>query len=327
MIFFQMCVGSETTTESTKHLENETPLTSDGNQNNQQCPDEVILSKTNSSNNDDSNNELNHKSLMKTTINQLKEVCEELCLQVVALKSNDELKGKIPADVKSFDEDEDDDENDDNKSNKNDKEESRSNSEFLFAELQTSRRTIAELEKKLETINVSANIKKIAVQTDTEDLNLLRAFNDSCETLHHSSVESLQIRKAVDAITQTNLDVNVNQLGDSTVARKHEISDQQSTHIDSDISQLDHSIPDKNLDLGLNTVAGDVKMLCDPNVEREEQLIAFKEHCAELTKSNLQLKNQMNELQKLSNSSPTPRLFFVVPIALIIISWLVLPYF
>lgn len=312
-------------------MENEAPLASDGNQNNQQCPDEVILSKSVSSNNEESNNELNHKSLMKTTLNQLKEVCEELCLQVVTMKSNDDVKDKVSTEeIKSDvddEEDDDDDDEDENKCNKTDKDESRANS-LLMSELQTSRRIIAELEAKLNAFN-TIDIKKVSVQTDTDELILLNAFADSCETLHHSSVENLNLRKTIDVITQTNQEVTtVGELNVSSVAEKREIVD-KSTHIDSDKSQLDHSIPDKNLDLELNSVVDDMKMLCDPNVEREEQLIAFKEHCAELTKSNLLMKNQLNELQmKLSNghSIISTRLAVVAPIAIVIICWLILPY-
>lgn len=322
--------GSDKSTDSINHLENEAPLTSDGNQNNQQCPDEVILSKSNSSNNEESNNELNHKSLMKTTLNQLKEVCEELCLHVVSMKSNDDVKDKISTDrISEVDDEEDEDEDeeiDDNKFNKTDKDESRTNS-LLESELQTARRIITELEEKLNAFSTTET-KKVSVQTDTDELVLLNTFNDSCETLHHSSVENLNARKTVDVITQTNQEVIVNELSDTTVSGNGKIGD-QSTHIDSDKSQIEHSLPDKNLDLGLSSVADDMKMLCDPNVEREEQLIAFKEHCSELTKSNLLLKNQLNELQvKLSNghSLISTRLAVVAPIAIVIICWLILPY-
>lgn len=320
-----LCAGSDSTTESNNHLENESPLASDGNQNNQQCPDEVIMSK---SNNEESNNELNHKSLMKTTLNQLKEVCEELCLQVVTMKSNDEVKDKVSTEeIKSDvddEEDDDDDDDDENKCNKTEKDESRANS-LLMSELETSRRIIAELETKLNTFN-AINVKKVSVQTDTDELLLSNAFADSCETLH-SSVENLNVRK-IDVITETNQQVTVGESNVSPFYGKLEIFD-QSTHIDSDKSQLDHSIPDKNLDLGLNSVVDDMKMLCDPNVEREEQLIAFKEHCAELTKANLLMKNQLNEMQmNLSNghSVISTRLAVVAPIAIVIICWLILPY-
>lgn len=334
MVFLSYCTGSDSTTESSNHLENEAPLASDGNQNNQQSPDEVILSKSNSSNNEESNNELNNKSLMKTTINQLKEICEELCSQIVLMKSEAEVKDKVCAEeIKSDAEDDDDEEeddedeeNDDNKCDKTDKDESREKS-LLVSELQSSRRIIAELETKLNAFNAT-DTKKVTVQTNTDELILLNAFNDSCETLHHSSVENLNIRKTVDAITQTYQETTAIQANDSSVSDESETND-QTTHIDSDKSQLDHSISVKNLDVGSDSVADDMKMLCDPNIEREEQLIAFKEHCAELTKSNLLLKNQLNELQmKLSNghSMISNRLAVVAPIAIVIICWLILPY-
>lgn len=330
-IYFHF-TGSDSTTESNNHLENEA-LVSDGNQNNQQSPDEVILSKSNSSNNEESNNELNNKSLIKTTINQLKEICEDLCSQVVSMKSEEDVKDKACADdIKSDVEDEDDDEdeddnndNGDNKCNKTDKDESRENS-LLLSELQSSRRIIAELETKLNAF-IASDTKKATVQTDTDELVLLNAFNDSCETLHHASVESLNIRKSADSSTQTDQEKTVVQQKDSSVSDESEINDQP-THIDSDKSQLDHTIPDKNLDVGSDSVADDMKMLCDPNIEREEQLIAFKEHCAELTESNLLLKNQLNEIQmKLSNGhSMISNRYAIAAIAIVIICWLILPY-
>jgi len=204
---------------------------------------------------------------------------------------------------------------------------------LLASELQTSRRIIAELETKLNALNAADTKKVVSVHTDTDELILKNAFNDSCETLHHASVESLNIRKTVDAITQTYQEMVAvrTQRNDSSVSDVSEMSDQQqaTTHIDADKSQLDHSLPDKNLDVGSDSVADDMKMLCDPNIEREEQLIAFKEHCAELTKSNLQMKNQLNELQmKLSNghSIISNRLAVIAPVAVVIICWLILPY-
>lgn len=335
LFVFVYTTGSDSTTESNNHLENETPLASDGNQNNQPRPDEVILSKSNSSNIEESNNELNNKSLMKTTINQLKEICEELCSQIVLMKTDgDDVKDKIR--VEDVDDDEDDDEeeddddddddddkNDDKKCNKTElKDESRATS-LLVSELQLSRRIIAELEAKLNALN-ARDTKTVTVQTDTDELISLNAFNDSCETLHHASVENLNLRKTIDAITQTYPESN-----ELKVVLDHEMNDQP-THIDADKSQLDHSITDRNLDVGSDSVADDMKMLCDPNIEREEQLIAFKEHCAELTETNLLLKNQLNELQTKSSmighSTISNRLAVVGPIAIVIICWLILPY-
>ncbi|XP_037033960.1 sarcolemmal membrane-associated protein-like [Bradysia coprophila] len=328
--------GSDSTTESNNHLENEAPLVSDGNQNNQQSSDAVL--SNHSSNNEESNNELNVKSLLKTTVNQLKEICEELCSQVVSMKSDADAKDKICADeIKSeVDDDEDDEEEDDeeeaeenDKCTKTDTDESRENIQ-LVSELQKSRRIIAELEAKLNAFNGQPGTQKVTVQTDTDELILLNAFNDSCETLHHASVENLTIRKyATDAVTQTSPPVVIaTPTHDSSVSDASGTADQP-THIDSDKSQLDHSLPDRNLDVQSDSVADDMKMLCDPNIEREEQLIAFKERCAELTTSNLQLKNQMNDMQlKLSNGHAiiSNRMAIIAPIAVAIICWLILPY-
>lgn len=351
-----MCnTGSDSTTESNNHLENETPLASDGNRNNQQSPDEVISNKSQSSN-EESNNELNNKSMMKTTVHQLKEICDELCSQVMIMKSEREAKEKICADVGDVDDDDDDDDDDEdedegeedernenggnNKSIKAEKEESRGNG-LLLSELQSSRRIIAELEAKLLAFNVpstnsTTDTKKVNVQTDTDELILLNAFNDSCETLHHSSVENLNARRTTDAVTQTSPQSMAN---DSSVSNTTELHHHhhQSKHIDSDNkSQIDHSIIAKNLDVAASdaSVAGvndvdDMKMLCDPNVEREEQLIAFKEHCAELTESNLLLKNQLNDMQmRLLNGQSiiSNRMAIVAPIAVVILCWLILPY-
>lgn len=339
-----MFTGSDSTTESNNHLENEAPLASDGNQNNQQSSDEVILSKSNSSNNEESNNELNNKSLMKTTIHQLKEICEELCAQIVSMKCEGDVKeekicaDEIKSDVEDDDdEDEDDDDDDDEDevennvkkcNNKSDKEESRATS-LLVSELQSSRRIIAELETKINALNAT-DTKKVTVQTDTDELFPLNAFADSCETLHHASVENLNVRKTSDADTQTYPDVSAIEPNDwTTVTAAGNAMNDQPTHIPSEKSQLDHSIPDKNLDVGADSVDDDMKMLCDPNIEREEQLIAFKEHCAELTKTNLQLKNNLNELQtKLSygQSVISNRWTAIVPVAVVIFCWLILPY-
>ncbi len=335
-------------------MENEAPLASDGNQNNQQSPDDVILNKSHSDNNEESNNELNNKSLMKTTINQLKEICEELCSQIMSMKSDgDDRKDKICAEEIKSDADEDDDddeeeeeeeEDDDKRCIKSEKEKSRGgNNSLLVSELQNSRRIIAELETKLNALNATTDTKKVTVQTDTDELILLNAFNDSCETLHHASVESLNIRKTIDVVTQTSppvlmtaIPVTIDSSNSDNSNSSDNMNDQSSTHqhISPHKSQLmiDHSIADKNLDddFESDSVADDMKMLCDPNIEREEQLIAFKEHCAELTKSNLSLKNQLNDVQmKLSNghSIISNRLAIVAPIAIVIICWLILPYF
>lgn len=329
--------GSDSTTESNNHLENETPLASDGNQNNQQSSDH-------SSNNEDSNNEHNTKSQLKTTINQLKEICEELCSQVVSMKSDADVKDKICVeDIKSDEDDDDDEEEDDeeeehevnddnNKCTKTDNDESRGNSQLL-SELQMSRRIIAELETKLNTFNGQPDAHKVSVQTDTDELLSLHAFTDSCETLHHASVENLSIRKyATDAVTQTSLPVvTAMPTNDSSISDYSGQPDDQPTHIDPDKTQSDHSLPDRHLTTAQSddSVADDMQMLCDPNIEREEQLIAFKERCAELTTSNLQLKSQMNDLQtKLSNGHPifTNRMAMLAPIVVAIICWLILPY-
>lgn len=309
--------GSDSTAESNNHLENETPLVSDGNQNNQHSSDAVISNKSHSSNNEDSNNELNVKSQLKSTINQLKEICEELCSQAVSIKSEADGKDKICADEIESVGDDDDDEEDE-------------------AELDKCRRTIAELEAKLDAFNGRADVEKVTVQTDTDELILLNAFNDSCETLHHASVENLtQMRKySLDAVTQTSPPVVTAIIAhhDSSAAdASGSANDQPPTHIDPEKSQRDdHSLPDRNLGVAQpDSVADDMKMLCDPNIEREEQLIAFKERCAELTTSNLQLKNQMNELQSKSASGHvviSNRMAIVAPIVVAIICWLILPY-
>lgn len=309
-------------------MENETPLVSDGNQNNQHSSDAVISNKSNSSNNEDSNNELNVKSQLKATFSQLKEICEELCSQAVSMKSEADAKDKICADEVESVADDDDEEEDE-------------------TELDKCRRTIAELEAKLDAFNGRPDVETATVQTDTDELILLNAFNDSCETLHHASVENLStLRKhSIDAITQTLSPppaMVVSTTATMPTITHHDSSGSEqsgtandqppTTHIDSDQSQLDsQSLPDRNVDVQPDSgVADDMKMLCDPNIEREEQLIAFKERCAELTTSNLLLKNQMNDLQSKfaagGHGIISNRMAIIAPIAVAIICWLILPY-
>lgn len=77
-------------------------------------------------------------------------------------------------------------------------------------------------------------------------------------------------------------------------------------------------------------VADDMKMLNDPDVQREEELIAFKEECSRLFEDNLQMKYHINELQtKLSHGGigMASNLFIIAPIIFCLIGYIIIsPY-
>lgn len=77
-------------------------------------------------------------------------------------------------------------------------------------------------------------------------------------------------------------------------------------------------------------ISEDVQMLNDPDVQREEELVAFKEECSRLFDSNLQMKNQINALQiKLSHGgvAMTSNLFIFLPIIIGLIGYIIIsPY-
>lgn len=73
--------------------------------------------------------------------------------------------------------------------------------------------------------------------------------------------------------------------------------------------------------------AGDIAMLNDPDVQREEELIAFKEECARLLEHNSVMKNEISDLQtRLKNGTPIwAMLVYVMPFVAVI-GYLISPY-
>lgn len=74
--------------------------------------------------------------------------------------------------------------------------------------------------------------------------------------------------------------------------------------------------------------AGDIAMLTDPNVEREEELVAFKEECSRLQDDNLYMKNQISEMQSRLRSGPrmSQNAMYIAPLIAIIGYLLISPY-
>lgn len=72
----------------------------------------------------------------------------------------------------------------------------------------------------------------------------------------------------------------------------------------------------------------DIKMLVDPDVQREEELIAFKENCAKLTENNLHLMTEINELKlKLDHGQSMSKIItYIAPLLAIICYLLISPY-
>lgn len=73
--------------------------------------------------------------------------------------------------------------------------------------------------------------------------------------------------------------------------------------------------------------AGDIAMLNDPDVQREEELVAFKEECARLLEHNSLMKNEISDLQtRLRNGTPIwTMLIYVMPIVAFI-GYIISPY-
>lgn len=75
-------------------------------------------------------------------------------------------------------------------------------------------------------------------------------------------------------------------------------------------------------------IESDMKMMTDPDVQREEELILFKEQCAKLTEDNVHLKRQMSDIMMKTNGVSANTLLAIgVPmVAVIIYSLFISPY-
>lgn len=87
---------------------------------------------------------------------------------------------------------------------------------------------------------------------------------------------------------------------------------------------------DVNTEENTMMAAGDIAMLTDPNVEREEELVAFKEECSRLLDDNLHMKKEMHEMQsRLAAGAPnmlSNNLMYIAPLFAIIGYFLISPY-
>lgn len=74
-------------------------------------------------------------------------------------------------------------------------------------------------------------------------------------------------------------------------------------------------------------IENDIKLMTDPDIQREEELILFKEQCAKLGEENVQLKRQINDvLLKTNGISINSLLAIGVPMFAILIYLFISPY-
>lgn len=74
-------------------------------------------------------------------------------------------------------------------------------------------------------------------------------------------------------------------------------------------------------------IENDIKLMTDPDIQREEELILFKEQCAKLSEENVHLKMQINDvLMKTNGISINSLLAIGVPLFAVIIYLFISPY-
>lgn len=202
----------------------------------------------------------------------------------------------------------------------------------LQEQLTTSDLMISSLQFKVSTMEEQlAELKKLPPkqcdamqQTETEivnDLCEMKSITPNANSVSHSQSNSIEF----DHLEQLNLSDQQNSSSSSSTC----LATSSSSSASSSMSPMTNSNVEVIVDDHIQQIIdSDMPMMIDPNVQREEELILFKEKCAQLTDDLLRAKAQMDQLKSNGSQYSTTTMFMMMaPIVALVSYLLISPYF